>query len=139
MVGFKHSEIPYANKTPMQKARALAKMPADITSLAHERTLMDWALYSRLRERAARSYRRKILTQGLPAPQPSTTFCFMVIRPNSYEVQLLQTAFKDGGFPACTEFRVYSNVSSVAPNIPAIPAVEGSMDVKNGGEYMCAL
>jgi hypothetical protein len=62
----------------------------------------------------------------------------MVIRPNSYEERLLQTAFTDGGFPACTEFRVYSNVSSVAKQT-AFAAIKGSMDVEYGGQYNCAL
>merc|ERR1719271_1124275 len=118
-------------------------MPADITALAHARASKDWALYAEMRERAAQGKGRGTTPQGkrqlsLLASAPATTFCFMVIRPNSYEEELLRAAMNDGGFPACTELRVYSNVSSVAGQ-PAIPAVAGSMDVQSGGEYMCAL
>jgi len=134
MVHLAHSRVPYLNKTPLLEAKALSSMPADITALAHARASKDWALYAELRERAAQGKRQL----SLLASAPATTFCFMVIRPNSYEEELLRAAMNDGGFPACTELRVYSNVSSVAGQ-PAIPAVAGSMDVQSGGEYMCAL
>lgn len=135
MVHFPHSRIPHLNKTPMPEATALSMMSADITELASARSAEDWALYTRLREaQAAGRERRLTLIQR----EPVTKFCFMVIRPNSYEETVLRTAMADGGFPACTEFRIYSNVSSVGGQA-AVPAVAGSMDVPNGGEYNCAL
>jgi hypothetical protein len=139
LAGFSHTGVPFLNKTPMQKSRALARMPGDVMTLAHERTAQDWELYTRLREREATG--THVLTQGAaPAviAAPPTAFCFMVIRPKSYEERLLQTAFTDGGFPVCTEFRVYSNTSTVAKR-PAFAAIKGSMDVKYGGDFNCAL
>jgi hypothetical protein len=141
LAGFTRTGVPFLNKTPKQKSSALNRMPADIMSLAHERTAQDWELYTRLREREANAGTAHVLTQGTGSPQAparTTAFCFMVIRPNSYEERLLQTAFTEGGFPVCTEFRVYSNTSTVA-KMPAIPAIKGSMDVKYGGDYHCAL
>jgi hypothetical protein len=140
LVGFTHTGVPFVNKTPRQKSSALARMPGDIMTLAHQRTAQDWELYTRLRESEATAVRAQhVLTQGArKAPRPPTAFCFMVIRPNSYEERLLQTAMTDGGFPACTAFRVYSNLSTVAKQ-PAFAAIKGSIDVPFGGEYNCAL
>ena len=99
-------------------------MPADITALAHARASKDWALYAELRERAAQGKRQL----SLLASAPATTFCFMVIRPNSYEEELLRAAMNDGGFPACTELRVYSNVSETLfdPSTSQLPTHEVS-------------
>ena len=42
-----HEQRRFLNKTPMQKSRALARMPGDVMTLAHERTAQDWELYTR--------------------------------------------------------------------------------------------
>jgi hypothetical protein len=63
----------------------------------------------------------------------------MVVRPNSNEVPILQTAAElSAGVFACDAHAVYSNVSSIE-GIPTIAAIRGSMDVEMGGLWKSAM
>jgi hypothetical protein len=74
-----------------------------------------------------------------------TLFCFVVVMPNTTEVELLAAALADdNGIKACDRYVVYSNVSRLSePDAPvslaADAAIRGSMDVPRGGIYNTAM
>jgi len=73
-----------------------------------------------------------------PSRRPSF-FCFVVVRPNTYEVHTAKVQLDRGMLTACDAYAVYSNVSALpllgsermaSPNIWSdCAAVKGSMDV----------
>jgi hypothetical protein len=76
----------------------------------------------------------------LGGPRRKTSlFCWVVVRPNTNEVELVKTAkeLKTGAF-ACDQHAIYSNVTNVG-GLPTIAAIRGSMDVKLGGPWETAL
>jgi hypothetical protein len=74
-----------------------------------------------------------------------TLFCFVVVRPNTTEVELVLAALEVAdGLKSCDRYAIYSNASSLSgPGAPsslaATAAIRGSMDVPLGGIYHTAM
>lgn len=61
---------------------------------------------------------------------PARLFCYAVVTPGSYEVELLQYQMQHrAGIFGCDSFVVFSNVSELGLGLPVRSVIEGPMDV----------
>jgi hypothetical protein len=123
-------------------AASIAQAAAQRTVAAAERTAEAHARWQDRLQHIAAGHTAKIKAEAEREP---TLFCFVVVRPNTSEVELVAAALElDDGLKSCDHHVVYSNVTALsAPGVPgpifADAAIRGNMDVPRGGVYNTAM